>query len=102
MQPNQQDSGRFIEIKRRSIPTQQLGQLVIKDFNNLLARRDAPQHFLAERPVLDSRDEILGNLKVNVGFQQCQPNLAQRVIDVALRDRAMTPEVFKNILKLIR
>ena len=102
MQPDQHDPGRFIQVEGRSIPTQQLGQFIVKDFNDLLPGRDAPQHLLSERPTFNPRDEILGNLKVNVGFEQRQSYLAQCIIDVALRDRAMTPEVFENILKFIR
>jgi hypothetical protein len=73
----------------------------VKNLNDLLARRDAPQHFFSERLLLDPRDEILGDLEIDVRFQQGEPHLPHRVVDVRLADRSVTTEIFENVLKLI-
>ena len=38
---------------------------------------------------------------MNVGFQQGQPNLTESVVNISLRDSAMTPEVLEDVLKFI-
>src|SRR5438270_9069329 len=73
----------------------------MKNFDDLLARRDAAQHFFAERLFFDPSDELLGDLEIHIGFQQREADLAQRVIDVGFADRAMTAEVLKDVLKLV-
>ena len=57
--------------------------LVADDLDDLLRRRQAPQDVLPHRPVAHAIDERLDDLEVDVGFEQRQPNLAQRRLDVA-------------------
>ena len=76
-------------------------QLIMKNLNDLLAGRDAAQHFLAERLLFDPRDEILRDLEIDIRFQQREPHLPQRVIDVRLADRPMTAKILEDVLKLI-
>jgi hypothetical protein len=38
---------------------------------------------------------------MNVGLQQSQPNLAQCVVNISLRDAAVTPEILEYVLKLV-
>src|SRR4051812_25338819 len=73
----------------------------MKNLNDLLAGRNATQHFLAERLFPNSSDELLGNLKIHICFQQSEAHLTERVIDVGLADRAVTAKVLKDVLKLI-
>ena len=73
----------------------------MKNLNDLLAGRDAAQHFLAQRFFFDARDEILGDLKINIRFQQREPHLPHRIIDVRLADRAMPAQILEDVLKLI-
>jgi hypothetical protein len=54
-----------------------------------------------QRLVFNFGDEVFGDLKMNVGFQQGQPNLTESIIDISLRDTAMTPEVLEDVLKFI-
>src|SRR3954469_7056648 len=73
----------------------------MKNLNDLLTRRDAAEHFLAERLLLDPSDELLGNLEIDIRFQQREAHLPERVIDVGFADRAMTAKVLKDVLKLV-
>jgi len=74
----------------------------MEDFDNLLAWRNAPEHFLAERFFAHSPDKILGNLVMNVSLQQSQTHLPKRVGNVGLRNGPMAAEVFENVLKPVR
>ena len=101
MQTDHHDPGRLIQIERFVIGAKQLRQLVIEDFDNLLPWRNGAQNVLTQRLALNSGDEVLGDLKMNVRFQQSQANLPERIIDVSLRDGAMAPEVLEYVLKLV-
>jgi hypothetical protein len=90
-----------LQIQRLVIAAQELRQLVIKDLYNLLPRRNGAQNILSQRLALNSGNEVLGDLKMNVRFQQSQTNLPERIIDVSLRDGAMAPEVLEYVLKLV-
>ena len=76
-------------------------QLIVKNLNDLLAGRDAPQDFLAQRLVFDPRDEILRDLKIDIGLQQRETHLPQRVVDIGFADRPMTAKVLEDVLKLV-
>ena len=56
--------------------------LVADDLDDLLRRRQAAQDVLPHRPVADAIDERLDDLEIDVRFEQRQPNLAQRGLDV--------------------
>src|SRR5208283_1006181 len=101
MQTDHHDSGRLIQIQWLVIATKQLRKFVIEDFYNLLARRNRSQDLLAQSLRLDLGDKLLRNLVMNVRLKQRQANLSQRVVYVCLRDRAVTPEILKNILKFV-
>ena len=70
----------------------------MKDFDDLLAGRDAAQNFRPERLLLDPCDEILGDLEMDVRLQQRQPDLAHGVVDVPLADCAVPAQVFEDVL----
>ena len=71
----------------------------MEDLDDLLTWRNAPQHFLAERFFAHARDEIFGNLVVNIRLQQSQADLPKRIGNVGLRNGPVTTEILKNILK---
>jgi hypothetical protein len=50
-----------------------------------LARREAAEHFLAERLGAHRIDEVLHHRKRDVGLEQRDAHFAQRVLDVVLR-----------------
>src|SRR4029077_20870969 len=45
------------------------------------------------------RDEPFRDLKIDIGFEQCQSNLTQRVVDVGLADLSMPTPVLENVLE---
>ena len=101
MQADHHYAGRLVQIQWLVIAAQELLQLVIKDFDNLLSRRNRTQNFLAQRLALNFGDEVFRDLKMNVGLQQSQANLTKSVVNISLRDAAMTPEVLEDVLKLV-
>ena len=42
-----------------------------------------------------------GDLKIDIGFEQRQANLAQRGVDVRLVDHAMSTKLFEDVLKFV-
>ena len=73
----------------------------MKNLNDLLAGRDAAQHFLAQRFFFDARDETLRDLKIDIRLEQREAHLPQRIVDVRLADRAVTAQILEDVLKLI-
>gem|GEM_PF-6377551 len=71
-------------------------QLVSHDLDDLLGRGEALHHLLAHGAVLDLGDELLGDLVVDVGFQQGQAHLSQGLGDVALRELAVALEPLES------
>jgi hypothetical protein len=61
--------------------------------HDLLARRDALQHLLSERPLAHVRDEILDDLEVDVGLEQREADLTHRTRDRLLVELAAAAEV---------
>ena len=59
------------------------------------------QHFLAERLVLDVLDEVADDPDIDVGFEQREPDLAQRLFDIALADPALALEFFENAFEAV-
>ena len=57
----------------------------MKNLHDLLTGRDAAQHFFAQRLFLDARDESLRDLEIDIGFEQREADLPQRIVDVRLR-----------------
>ena len=64
--------------------THHLGELVIDDLDNRLRRCEAVQHLLTDGLFLHLRDEILHQLEVDVGLEQCHTHLAERLVDIVL------------------
>src|SRR5262245_22395973 len=64
----------------------ELDKFFIDDADDLLAGVEGAQHFLADRPLGDTLDEVVGDSKVNVSFEQGAADLAQPVPDVRLRE----------------
>jgi hypothetical protein len=58
----------------------------VDDADQRLARRQAGEHFLAQRAGFHRFDEVLDHRQRDVGFQQGQAHLAQRVLHVGFGD----------------
>ncbi len=63
IQTDHHDPSRLFEIQRLVTATEQGGQLIVENLDDLLAGRHRTQHFLAQRLVLDPGDEVFGDLK---------------------------------------
>ena len=70
---------------------EQRQQLVAHDLDDLLDRRQALQDGLLGRLVANAIDERLDDLEVDVGFEQRQPDFAQRRLDVLSVSAGLRP-----------
>src|SRR5919204_3772838 len=84
-----------------SIASEQRGQFVMKNFYDLLAGRNAAKYGFSKRLFFDTCNELFGDLKIDISFEQSQPHLTQRGVDVRFADRAVSPQLFENILKFV-
>src|SRR5260370_14844363 len=86
IQSNNQNSCRLLKIERRRITAEQDRQFVIENFDDLLTGRNATQYFFAKRFRSDPRDKIFRDLKIDIAFQQGEPHLSYRMVDIGLAD----------------
>ena len=102
MQPHQQHTGRIAaEIKRGVRGTEQIHQFIVDDLDNLLAGMNALNDLLAERLGFDAFNEIAGDLEIDIGLQQGEAHLAQRIADVGLGNFAEAAQVLEGVLELV-
>src|SRR4029450_3120209 len=74
----------------------------MKNFYDLLAGRNAAEHSFSKRSFFNTPNKSFGDLKIDISFEQSQPHMAQCGIDVRFADRAMTTQLFENVLKFVR
>jgi hypothetical protein len=103
LQAQQEDDPR--PLVRRLQPAlgiaEQGHHFVADDLHDLLRRRQALQHILSHRAVADTIHERLDDLEVDVGFEQRQPDLAERRLDVLGGQPRFAPEALENVLKTV-
>ena len=75
--------------------------LVADDLDDLLRRRQAAEHILPHGPIAHAVDERLDDLEIDVRFEQRQPDLAQRHLDVLRREPRLAPKGLENVLEAI-
>ena len=89
------------EVEQRlraiGVPLHEVDQLLIDDVDDLLARIERAQHLLAERLLLDALDEFVGDVEIDVGFEQGGADLLQAILDVGFGDAALAAHVFHGI-----
>jgi hypothetical protein len=68
---------RHVEVQVARLRAHHRGQLVAHDLDQGLARRQALQHFLADRAHLDALDQRLHHRQRDVGLEQGDAHLAQ-------------------------
>ena len=73
----------------------------MENFDDLLTWRNALEHFFPHGPILDLGDEFLGDAEMDIGIEQCQANLAQRIGDIRFGETPVTPKVLESLLELI-
>ena len=71
------------------------------DLHDLLARRQALEDVLAERPLANMRDEVADDGEVDVGLEQREPDLTHRARDRLLVEPALLAQVAENALQLV-
>src|SRR6185369_10737125 len=102
MQAAHEDAGgAAAEIQRRVLRPEQADELVIDDFDDLLAGLDALDDFLAERLLAHAIDEVAGDLEIDVCLEQRHAHLAQGIAHVGLGDFAEAAKVLENFLQLV-
>ena len=79
----------------------QVGELLVDDLHDLLARRQAPHDVLAERARLHAGDEVLDDLEVDVGFEQREADLAHRARDHLFVQLSAAPERAQSRVQLV-
>ena len=76
-------------MRFREIAADQERELALHDANQCLSGRQAADDFLAERLLLDARNEIAHHGKRDVGFKQGHAHLAQHVLHVLLGEPSL-------------
>jgi hypothetical protein len=78
------------------LAAQHVDQAVIDDLDHLVGRLDRADDRLARSAFLGLADEVLDHRQGDVGFQQGDANLAQRLVDVFLGQHAATAEAVED------
>ena len=97
---HQHATGIAAQLDSRVSRAEQVNQLIVNDFDNLLPGLNALDHFLAQGLGFDALNEIARDLEIDIGFQQCQPHLTQSIADVFLRNFAQPTQVLEGVLEL--
>ena len=74
-------------------------QFVADDLHHLLARRQAAHDVLSEGLLTNPLHKVLDDLKVDVRFQERQPDFARRLLDVGFRQLAAPAQMGKNAVE---
>ncbi len=88
-----------IELARRT--AHRVLQLGRDELDQMLLGRERAQHFGAERLAFDVLDKIADDLDIDVGFEQREPDFAQRILDIALGDPALALEFLENSFEAV-
>jgi hypothetical protein len=103
LQPQEQNDARPLVAGLQ--PTfgiaEECDHLVADDLDDLLRRRQTPEHVLPQRSIPHAIDERLDDLEVNVGLEQRETNLAERSLHVLRREPRLAAEALENVLKAI-
>ena len=94
------DRSRGVEIDRLRVGAERRHEFVVHDLDDHLAGRDRLDDVDADRALLHLIDEGARHVERDVGLQQRAANLAQRRVDVLLRQRAAPRQAVENAAKL--
>jgi len=84
LQPEQQDDARPLR-RRLESPfgiAEERHHLVADNLDHLLRRRQAAEQIRFHRAIANPVDECLDDLEIDVRFEQSEPNLPERGLDV--------------------
>ena len=103
LEPDQHDDRRRVRGRREAMgAAEELDQLVLDNLDDLLARRERLEHVLAERPRLDAVDERPYDLEVDVSLEERHPYLAERLLNVVLREPSVAAHPVEDALETSR
>ena len=77
----------------------ELGQFLMRDFDQELSWLDGGQHFATQSLLFDRLDKILGGLEIDVRVQQRFPHFLQRVAHVDFCDGTVSFQHLEGALK---
>jgi len=101
LQPGHQDHGRRArgegELAARS--PHQLGELVVDRLDDGLAGVQGLGDLRALEPLAQGGGEVLDDLEVDIGLEQGETHLAQRLLDVVLRELAARADLAEDTLQ---
>ena len=97
-QISQTDGGREPNCGR-GFASEQIGQLVAHDFDDLLVGRKLQQHFRAERFFAHVGDEFVRHAQVDVAFEQRLADFAERRVEVLFGQLALPAQVLECALE---
>ena len=99
---HEHDGGRFRGVgDLHRLATEAGGQLLENDLDDLLSRIEGVRQLLPHRPLANATDEVLGDVEVDVGFQQGEADLAQDIVDVRLGQLAAAAEATEDPVESI-
>ena len=81
---------------------EQFGQLVEHNLHDVLRRRERIEHLSRQAAFLRARAELLHDLKVHVGLEQRQADLAHGGVDVVFGEAALAAQAGKDALQTLR
>src|SRR4029078_5137181 len=70
--------------------------------HHLLTGREALEDVVSDGLLLDALDERADHLEIDVGLEESDAHLAERLLDVLLGQAAGTPEAVEDRLKALR
>src|SRR6185437_2027617 len=84
---------------RTRLAAEEFGEFVTHDFDDLLIGRKLEQNFGAESFLANLGDEIVGDTKVHVAFEQGFTNFGEGGVEVLFGELALTAKIFESALE---
>ena len=85
-----------MEEETLRLAAHEAAEFVIYNFNKELSGGDAGHHLAAQSLLLHTRHELLHDLEVDIGFEQCAFHLAGCFGDIVLGELALTAQFFEK------
>ena len=79
----------------------ELRELLVDDLHDHLRRGQRLQHVLAHGPLFHGLDEVLDDLEVDIGLEERHAHLAHGLVDIILRQLAVTAQLLERRLQAI-
>ena len=98
LQTREHDHGRgpFGEPQQPGFAAEDGNQLLIDDLDHLLGRIQCAGEFGAAGSLFDCGNEVLDHRQIDVGFEQGDPDLTSRCVDVGFGESALAAQVLER------